>query len=70
MSKHAIKICPRCLQDFECKSSDITHCQCETVDLQQHHRNYVLNKYDDCLCASCLENLRAEYNGIQFKQKI
>ena len=57
MSNKKIKICPRCQQSFECKSKDIKNCQCASVELQPHQFDYVFKQYDNCLCASCLEQL-------------
>lgn len=55
------KICPRCQNDFECKSDDIINCQCASVEITQNQRDEILKQYDDCLCANCLEQLRIEY---------
>lgn len=53
-----LKICPRCKNDFECKSNDVVHCQCASVELQQQQRDNIFKQYDDCLCANCLQQLR------------
>ena len=70
MIKHETKNCPRCEKGFECKSGDITNCQCETVELLQHHREHIAAEYTDCLCAGCMKAIRSEYNIFLFKQKI
>ena len=56
-----IKSCVRCQKDFECKDDNIKNCQCALVELQQYQRDNISKQYDDCLCASCLEQLRIEY---------
>ena len=66
MTKHEQKTCPHCKSHFECKSGDITNCQCESVILTQEHRDYIYSQYDDCLCASCIRALRSHYNVQQF----
>ena len=67
MIKHEIKTCPHCQKNFECKRGNIISCQCESVELQQHHLDEIAQRYDDCLCAHCLEQLRDEYNINQHK---
>ncbi|MFC1588830.1 cysteine-rich CWC family protein [Pseudomonadota bacterium] len=54
------KTCPRCKLSFECKTDDVTNCQCASVKLNQSQRDYIFQQFDDCLCASCLEQLRDE----------
>jgi len=70
MTKHEIKTCPKCKTGFECKSGDVLNCQCETVKLTQVHRDYIAQQFDDCLCAGCLSELRAEFNVKQFSQQL
>jgi len=70
MNKHELKTCPNCHQPFECKSGDIINCQCETVNLEAQHRNYIEKQFNDCLCAQCLVDLRSKINSQQFTQKI
>lgn len=65
-----MKTCPHCKQNFECRCGDIINCQCETVKLKEHHRDYIFKYYDDCLCASCMSDMRSEYDMQQFYQKI
>ena len=31
-------------------------------------RNYLQEKYDDCLCANCMKELKAEFHNNAFKQ--
>jgi len=70
MPKHESKTCPNCQTSFECKSRDIVNCQCESIELNQQHRDYIYDKYDDCLCAGCMEALRGEFNVFVFEKKI
>jgi len=70
MAKHEIKQCPRCHNDFECKTGSIDLCQCQSVSLDESQTSYIADRYDDCLCASCLEALRSEYNLIAFRQRL
>ena len=62
MHKHEVKNCPRCGEEFECKTGSISICQCQSVDLDECEADYVASRYDDCLCADCLTALRVEYN--------
>ncbi|MCK4705624.1 MAG: cysteine-rich CWC family protein [Gammaproteobacteria bacterium] len=61
MSNEIEKTCSRCQIVFECKSDDIINCQCALVALDQNQRDKILEQYDDCLCANCLEQLRVKY---------
>lgn len=70
MSSHEEKICPRCGVGFECKSGTVLLCQCSTVELSDEHREFIMHRYDDCLCAACLQVLRREYNYRQHTAKI
>lgn len=58
MSKHEIKSCPRCGIEFECKPGNITQCQCFTVNLTLDQQTYIKSQYEDCLCVSCLKELK------------
>lgn len=60
MSKHEVKKCPRCGDPFECKPGNITQCQCAGIVLSQELRAYMEQRYSDCLCRKCLEQLGAE----------
>ncbi|GAB3259459.1 hypothetical protein GCM10027347_23100 [Larkinella harenae] len=60
--------CPRCGAAFECKVDDINLCQCVMVQLDDNQRNYVRSLYDTCLCVSCLQEVRTEYNHNQHRE--
>ncbi|PWJ40852.1 cysteine-rich CWC family protein [Sediminitomix flava] len=60
MPSHETKKCLRCGAGFECKAGNITQCQCFTVQLTKEEMEYVSEKYDECLCASCLKALQEE----------
>ncbi len=68
--KHELKYCPRCNSTFECKVGSVVLCQCSAVKLNQEERDYINNKYEDCLCAACIESLRSEYNQEKFRLKL
>ena len=70
MKKHEVKYCPRCNTQFECKLGSVTLCQCSTVKLNGLERNYIFNKYEDCLCAKCLTELKAEFQNSMLQNKI
>jgi hypothetical protein len=70
MLKHEEKICPRCSKKFECKVGSILLCQCTTVKLSEVEKDYISEKYSDCLCADCMKELRAEYHNKKLKNKI
>lgn len=55
--KHEQKYCPRCHSTFECKVGSILLCQCNKVELKDRVKNYLKKNYNDCLCASCMEEI-------------
>lgn len=69
-TKHENKYCPRCNVIFECKVGSVNLCQCSTVQLTAEERNFLLDKFDDCLCASCMAELRSEYHREHLQKKI
>ena len=69
MPKHEIKDCPRCNEPFECKIGSIFLCQCWAVSLNEEERQYVKEKYDDCICAKCLRVEKEEYKAMQLKKQ-
>lgn len=62
MIKHEVKNCPRCDAEFECKSGSISLCQCQSIELHSRQAEYVAARYEGCLCAACLAELRSECN--------
>ena len=70
MPKHEIKQCPRCESEFECKTGAILLCQCSKIEMTVEQLEYSSTQYNDCLCLSCLNDLRTEYNALNHSQKI
>jgi len=70
MCKHEPKNCPRCNHPFECKVGDIAHCQCMTVPLTDEERKFIGERHDDCLCANCMRELKAEFHHQLFHHKL
>ena len=68
--KHELKNCARCKTEFECKSGSVLLCQCQTIVLSAEQLDYINSLYTDCLCISCLQALRTEFNRQQHKNKI
>ncbi len=67
MCQYETKKCPRCKTIFECKPGNITQCQCHSIVLSSEQRAYIEQRYNDCLCKSCLQYLSDELN--LFKEK-
>ncbi|HEB86381.1 MAG TPA: hypothetical protein ENI68_05100 [Gammaproteobacteria bacterium] len=59
MALHEDKQCPRCQQLFECKSGSITLCHCAETPLPGDILEALRLRYDDCLCAACLQEIQA-----------
>ena len=67
MPLHEEKVCERCSNKFECKPGDINHCQCNFIELTLEERCFIEERYNDCLCAGCLVQLKNRYTF--FKEK-
>ena len=58
MSKGEQKTCPRCNKAFECNAGNIGDCQCNGISLTPEERAFIAENYIDCLCRSCLLELK------------
>ena len=67
MCLHETKTCPRCKKAFECKSGNITQCQCYEIELTAELKIFIEQRFTDCLCRDCLQWLQQEPN--LFKEK-
>lgn len=65
--KHEERVCPRCQVKFECKVGSISLCQCSAVTINEDERKYLQQCFSDCLCASCIHALKAEYHRERFE---
>jgi hypothetical protein len=70
MCMHEHKGCPRCGTAFECKVGDITHCQCFGIKLNEAETQYISRFYQDCLCVSCMKEMRAEHSRVQLNKQL
>jgi len=60
MPAHETKRCERCNAVFECKPGNITQCQCFGVAMSDAAKQYIADKYRDCLCRNCLLQVTEE----------
>lgn len=60
MAQYESKSCVRCNGSFECKSGNITQCQCFDINLSEEEREYLYFTYNDCLCIKCLASIKNE----------
>jgi hypothetical protein len=51
--------CPRCSRIFHCGVNDAEPCACTTVKLDGALLAQLRERYDRCLCMSCLAELQA-----------
>jgi hypothetical protein len=58
MSSHETTTCPRCEKAFECKPGNITQCQCYGIELAAELKDFIEQRFKDCLCLDCLEYLQ------------
>lgn len=66
MCKHEEKYCPRCQSAFECKVGAVTQCQCSGIGLSPEERQFIADRYQDCLCRKCLLELKQGLGRIIF----
>ncbi|MCW9014293.1 MAG: cysteine-rich CWC family protein [Gammaproteobacteria bacterium] len=57
MAARKTKSCPRCQTLFECSTDSILICQCQAIKLSGKQRHSIAQKYTDCLCTSCLNDI-------------
>ncbi|MEM0953421.1 MAG: cysteine-rich CWC family protein [Pseudomonadota bacterium] len=62
MPRHEQIQCPRCGQEFECKLGSITICHCSEVKLSAEQRSYIAERWDRCLCHTCLLEIKALFD--------
>lgn len=67
MCKHEEKNCPRCQAPFECKVGDVSHCQCFGITFTVEEKQFIEERYADCLCRNCLIELKQR--DTLFKEK-
>jgi len=67
MSNHEAKNCPRCQALFTCKSGNILRCQCNEIKLSTEESAFIEDRYNDCLCSNCLQELKQRF--LFFKEK-
>ncbi|WP_238527254.1 cysteine-rich CWC family protein [Methylomonas methanica] len=56
-SKHEAKLCPRCQREFICKANRIHCCDCSSICLSFETSEYIRQRYEECLCTACLQEL-------------
>ncbi|MFD2112890.1 cysteine-rich CWC family protein [Thiorhodococcus fuscus] len=54
------KVCPRCGRTFLCHAAQIARCDCMKLPLTPATTASIQDRYDDCLCAACLQDLSAD----------
>jgi len=70
MCTHEQVRCPRCNAGFECKVGSILLCQCTVVPLSIEERSFISDRYDDCLCANCMREMKKAYHRYLLEQKL
>jgi hypothetical protein len=69
MCEHEKIGCPRCNAKFECKVGSISLCQCTSVSLTIDESQYISEFYKECLCASCMLEMKKEFNAKLLEHK-
>lgn len=64
------KICPNCKMEFACNTDNIEKCRCFDIRFSSEESNYMISKFNDCLCATCLELFQTEFGGIIKNEQI
>jgi ribosomal protein L34E len=68
--KHEPKACARCHAVFECKVGNVENCQCQSVYLNDEIQKQIHTSYEDCLCASCLKEVKKDYYFQLIQEKV
>ncbi|HMW06911.1 MAG TPA: cysteine-rich CWC family protein [Leptospiraceae bacterium] len=53
------KTCPICNSAFDCNVGTDLQCLCSSIDLTHEKKNYLKQKFQDCICADCLRKTSA-----------
>jgi hypothetical protein len=61
MPLHEQKVCERCAKEFECKAGEISQCACSYIPLSAEEKAFIEERYNDCLCNNCLQDLKNGY---------
>ncbi|MGB0711940.1 MAG: cysteine-rich CWC family protein [Gammaproteobacteria bacterium] len=56
--------CPRCGRPFICQRDDIKRCDCASVNVPGALLEQIRDRFDGCLCISCLTTLKAEQRRV------
>lgn len=48
----------------------ISLCQCTAVEISDDERAYFNEKYNECLCAKCMKELKSEYGIQRYKSRL
>jgi len=59
LSEHDKK-CERCGTTFECRADAIELCHCSVVPLSAEELKALGERFGDCLCASCIREMKAK----------
>ena len=51
------KSCPHCHCEFECRNDNVLECDCVHVILTREALAYISDRYSDCLCVNCLQEI-------------
>ncbi len=51
------KKCQRCGENFSCQASNISVCDCSSIELKVETKEFLAKTYYDCLCPNCLQAL-------------
>jgi hypothetical protein len=58
------KKCPKCGNSFVCNNINIIKCGCMAAPLNNAARQIISERYDGCLCVSCLKEVAEEADFI------
>ncbi|WP_354001272.1 cysteine-rich CWC family protein [uncultured Methylophaga sp.] len=59
--KHEPVACPRCGDEFVCKPGAVPICHCFEVKLSKEQREWIAERWEGCLCGSCLHTVAEEF---------
>lgn len=66
----SVENCPRCGNPFECRKSDISHCDCSKLKLSETTLQFLSKTNYGCLCNACLFHFDKEVKRAAENQAI
>ncbi len=61
--------CSRCNGEYICKPKNISECDCMKIRTSPEELEYIASKFSDCVCNTCIKDLKQDYLSMYQKNK-